>query len=131
MSTLPHNLPDAAKPQTAAAVLRETASGLEVDAAIRDFIATADDLRASRPPSEELAKMANQVAAITRELFPGKLAIETGVDPEIRDDVCLLFQIEASGSVEEILVRHDQWHRRVLPLAPKWPGLLRLAIDAR
>lgn len=43
----------------------------------------------------------------------------------------MLFQAEASGSVEEILAVHNQWHWRLLSIAPNWPGLFRLSIDAR
>lgn len=131
MSTLPHNPPDAAKAHAAAPVLQAMASGLDLDAAVRHFVATADGLGASRPASDELTTMVYEVAAFTRELFPGKLGVETGVDPEIHDDVCLLFQVEANGTVEEILALEDAWLRRVIPLAPQWPGLFCLSIDAR
>ena len=129
MSTLPHNAPDAGTADRPATV-SPPATARELDAVIRHFEATADGLGAPRPGSDELTTMAYQVADFTRELFPGRLIVETGVDPEIRDDVCLLFQVAATGSVDEIVALDGRWHRRLLPVAPKWPGLFRLSIDA-
>lgn len=74
--------------------------------------------------------MVDQSAGVARELFPGKLTVQTGVDPEMRDDVCLLFQVDAAGTVEEILALEDVWLRRVISIAPRWSGLFRLSIDA-
>lgn len=129
MSTVPHNALDAADAQSAAGILR--LQDLNLDVAIRHFEVAADGLGARRPLSAELTNMVYQLAALTTELFPGNLSIETGIDPENRDDVCLLFQVDAGGNVDEILALHDQWHRRLLSVAPQWPGLFRLSIDAR
>jgi hypothetical protein len=78
-----------------------------------------------------LANLTNHVVSFTRELFPGKLVVETDVDPEMSDEVCLLFQVEAAGSVKEILGIEDAWVRRLIALAPQWPGLFCLFIDAK
>jgi hypothetical protein len=104
--------------------------GSDLQAAIEDFITTADALGAPRPASDDLTKMTYQSAGVARELFPGKLAVQTGVDPEMRDDVCLLFQVDAAGTIEEILVREDVLLRRVASIAPRWSELFRLSIDA-
>lgn len=128
MSTVPHDATNAKSPTT---VLHEMARDLDLDAAVRHFAATADGLGAPRPSSDELTMMIHHVAVLTKELFPGKLVIETGVDPESRDDVCFLFQIEAGGSVDEIVALNRQWHLGLLPIAPQWPGLFCLMIDAR
>lgn len=127
MSTLPHNASDSSRIDRAADV--PLPISLDLNAVVRHFTATADGLGASRPGSAELAKMIRQVSAMTLELFPGRLAIDTDVDPEIRDDVCLLFQVEASGSVEEIVARNNAWHHKLVTIAPKWPGLFCLSID--
>ena len=129
MSTLPHNAPDTAHTDQQGAVVPIAAPDL--DAAVRHFVATADALAAPRPTTEELRTWIRQVADITRELFPGKLVVETGVDPEIREDVSLLIQVEVRGSIEEIMALDEQWHRRVVSVAPKWSGLFRLFFDAR
>lgn len=127
MSTLPHNAADA-NLEAPAAMANLSAAGL--DAVIQHFINTADALAAPRPATDELAEMVHQIAGFTRELFLGKLTIETSVDPEIRDDVCLLVHVETSNGIDDVLAMHDTWHRRVLPIAPKFPGLFRLSIDS-
>lgn len=104
---------------------------LGLDTAVRHFSATADGLGAPRPADDELAKMAQQAAIMTLELFPGRLAVDTDVDPEIRDDVCLLFQVEANGSVEAVVATEREWHRRLVSISPQWPGLFCLSVDAR
>lgn len=130
MSTFPQNASDVAKADRPAAVVPHAMS-CELEAVVRHFIATADSVCARRPALDELIKMVCQAATVTHELFPEKFAVETRVDPEIRDDVCLLFQVHAEGDIEEILALRDQWHRRLLSFVPKWPGLFRLSIDVR
>jgi hypothetical protein len=75
-------------------------------------------------------KIAYQIAGFARELFPGKITVETGVDPEMRDDVWLRFEVEAAGTVEEVLALEDAWLHRVTSIAPECSGLFRLSIDA-
>lgn len=128
MSTVPHHAAIAANADVPPSMTAP--GGREFQAAIEHFITTADALGAPRPASEELTKMIDQIAGLARELFPGKLAVQTGVDPEMRDDVCLLFQVDAAGTVEEILALEDVWLRRVNSTAPRWSGLFRLSIDA-
>jgi hypothetical protein len=129
MSTQPHNAPDAAHVDQSATVL--PVAGPDLDAAVRHFVATADAFGAPRPSSDELQHWIHQVVDITRELFPGKLVVETGVDPETPDDVSLLIQVEATGSVDEIVALDDDWHGRIVSIAPQWAGFFRLLIDAR
>jgi hypothetical protein len=129
MSTVPHNASRTDVVELPPTVI--PASGCDIAAALRHFEATADGLGARRPPSDELANLTNHVVSFTRELFPGKLVVETDVDPEMSDEVCLLFQVEAAGSVKEILSIEDAWVRRLIALAPQWPGLFCLFIDAK
>ena len=129
MSTVPHHAANAANAGVPPATTAP--SGHDVKAAIEHFIIMADALGAPRPPSDELIKLANQMAGIAREMFPGKLAIETAVDPEMSDDVCLVFQVEAAGTVEEILALEDAWLHRVIAIAPRWLALFRLSIGVR
>lgn len=128
MSTLLHN-PPAANVESPASVAPTTT--WNVDAAVRHFVATADGLGAPRPASDELLEMVHQVAAFTRDLFPGKMIVETGVDPEIREDVCFLVHVEADGAVGEILALEDAWVRRAAPILRQWPGLFCLMVDVR
>jgi hypothetical protein len=120
MSTMPHSSPEAANTNIPTSVLRLAEHRLDV--AVRDFEAVAASFGAPMPASDELLKLTRQVAALT---------VEIDVDPEIRGDICLLFQVTASGSVEAIAALDQQWHRRVTSIALKWPGLFSLSIDAR
>jgi hypothetical protein len=128
MSTVPHHAAGAANAEVPPSMAAP--GGSDFKAAIEDFITTADALGAPRPASEDLTKMTYQSAGFARELFPGKLAVQTSVDPEMRNDVCLLFQVDAAGTVEKILALEDVWLRRVVSIAPRWSGLFRLSIDA-
>lgn len=76
-------------------------------------------MSAPRHTSDELAKMVYQVAAITRELFPGKLVVETDVDPECKDDVCLLVQVEATGDSPLAGVGRLSWNATNRAMAKK------------
>jgi hypothetical protein len=129
MSTMPHSSPEAANTNIPTSVLRLAEHRLDV--AVRDFEAVAASFGAPMPASDELLKLTRQVAALTTELFRGEFTVEIDVDPEIRGDICLLFQVTASGSVEAIAALDQQWHRRVTSIALKWPGLFSLSIDAR
>lgn len=128
MSTVPYHAAGAANAEVPPSMTAP--GGRDFQAAIEHFITTSDALGAPRPASEELTKMIDQSAGLARELFPGKLALQTGVDPEMRDDVRLLFQVDATGTVEEILALEDMWLRRVISIAPRWSGIFRLSIDA-
>lgn len=128
MSTQPRNAADSAHTYEQAAVV--PSAGGDLDAAVRNFVETADAMGASRPATSELHGWMRQVADITRELFPGKFVVETGVDPEISDDVSLLIQVESTGGIDEIMALDARWRLGVFPIAPKWPGLFCLLIDA-
>lgn len=128
MSTQPRNAADSAHTYEQAAVV--SGAGSDLDAAVRHFADTADALGAPRPSTSELHGWMRQVADITRELFPGKFVVETGVDPEARDDVSLLIQVESTGGIDKIMALDAHWRMGVLPIAPKWPGLFCLLIDA-
>lgn len=128
MSTLPHDSPDVAAEAQAAMVAPVRC---DFNAPIQHFATITDALGTPRPSTEELPKLVDKIAAFTRELFPGNLAVEISIDPEVRDDVCLLFQVNAAGTIAEILARESRWLRMVSSLAPQWPGLFCLSIDAR
>ena len=129
MSTMPHDSQEAANTDRPATVLQVMEH--HIDGTVREFEAVAASLDAPKPASEELLKLTYQVAALTAELFRGEIGVEINIDPEIKGDVCLLFQVSARGDVDEIVALDEQWHWRVLSVAPRWPGLFSLSIDAR
>lgn len=127
MSTVPRNPTDSAPAQ--ATVL--PAARDHLDEAVRRFEAAAEALGVERPAPAELRRLCGQVAAFTAELFPGEMTVEMRVDPEIPDDLYLVFEVDCTGSVDQIVARDEQWHRRLGSLARKWPGLFCLSVYAR
>jgi hypothetical protein len=103
----------------------------EVEEAATRFDLAAENLGVDRPPPLELRQLCRQVAGFTAELFPGAMGVEVRVDPEIPDDLYLVFQVGATASVDEIVQRDAEWHRRLVGVARRWPGMFRLSIDAR
>ena len=88
MSTVPRNSSDAAHAEAQATVL--PAARPDIDEVARQFDAAAESLGIERPAPAELRQLCRQVAAFTGEVFPGEMAIEIRVDPEIRDDLYLV-----------------------------------------
>ena len=129
MSTVPHDPTDAAHTQPQATVL--PVAGAHLDEVVRQFEAAAGNLGVELIPPAELRQLCRQVASFTAELFPGGMAIEMRVDPEIRDDLYLVFEVVGTGDVDNLVACDEQWHRHVLLAARQWPGLFRLLIDAR
>lgn len=127
MSTLPHDT-TSAKAESHAAVL--TAPHAMLSDVVRRYVGAAGRLGIQRPAEAELADFCRQVATFTMALFPGKLTVDMRVDPEIHDDLYLVFEVGATGSIDEIVKLDEQWHRRLLTVAPQWPGLFRLSIAA-
>lgn len=129
MSTLPHDPVDTAKVDRQTAI--SSAARCDLAEVVREFDAAAKRFAAAHPARADLSDLFRKVVAFTTELFPGDMSVETRVDPEIPDDLYLVFEVSATGSVDEIVARDEQWHRRLLSVARPWPGLFRLSIDAR
>jgi hypothetical protein len=80
------------------------------------------------PPSPELRHRFSQVADFTAELFPGELRVEVMNDPEILDDLFFRFRVDATGTIDDIAARNDEWHARVCRLPVRFSGMFRLSI---
>lgn len=128
MSTVPRDPTDAAAGNVAPVV---SSVRWNPEAAVKEFELAADTLGISRPSARELDEMCRETAAVTGELFGNDWFVEIRVDPEIRDDLYFVFDVRATGSVDELVALDRQWHRRLLPVGRKWPGLFRLSIDAQ
>ncbi len=63
---------------------------------------------------------------MTKALFPGQVTVETSEDPEYPGDVSAVFQVEATGTIDEILALECQWITQVSKCAPG--SMLRLSI---
>ncbi len=129
MSTMPGNPTDAVDAPAQAAVLPTAAPDL--DEIVRRFEAAAHDFAVDAPARTHLMSLCAQVATFTRELFPGETRLGVKNDPEIPDDLFFQFRVEATGGVDDIAARHDQWHARLCQFPAKFCGLFRLSVAVR
>lgn len=129
MSTVPRNPTDAAPAEVQTPLL--PAVRFDLDETVRRFEAAAESLGVERPDSAELRRLCGQVAMFTAKLFPGELRIRVKNDPEIPDDLYFVFAVRATGEIDAIVSRNDQWHRRIMQTEGNRHGLFRLAIDAQ
>jgi hypothetical protein len=54
------------------------------------------------------------ILKMTAELFPGaKIELGASIDPEIEGDEFFVVSVVASGTVDELVAREGQWHRRM------------------
>lgn len=95
--------------------------------AVRQFMAMADELGVSRPPEMELRDVCRSVAEATAALFPGGLGVHVDRDREIPDDIYFVFDVGASGQVEDILALDKEWHRRLHRVAGRFAELFCLS----
>jgi hypothetical protein len=128
MSTLPRDPTDATHAKAITTVLP---ARIELAQVVGEFEAVAERLAIARPSVPELHELSRQVACLTMELFPGEMEVEVRGDPEIPNDLYLVFEVRANGRIDDIVACDEQWHRRLLSISRNWPGLFRLSIDAR
>ena len=101
---------------------------------IRCRLAAAQDI-----PSELIAvadwlgvtKHLEKVRQFTEDVFPGPLKIMPAQDPDIPGDWHIVFCVQASGEIRDILKRQDEWHRRLLSCTKPHSNAFRISIDAR
>ncbi len=66
----------------------------------------------------QAADTIGRILDITTELFPGEVAVGNSADPEFPDDRFVVFTVDASGELDEILDRECEWLRRVAAITP-------------
>jgi hypothetical protein len=71
------------------------------------------------------------VLELTRELFGEDFAISTEPDPEIADWSDVVFTVQTRGTLDEILEKNTQWHRRLPHATVGAGGAFCLSIDAK
>ncbi len=84
-----------------------------------------------RQTQGELQMTKNALLAVTRQLFSGEVTIEHVSDPEIHGEEYFVFRAAASGTLDQIVAKYDEWHRQLPRLAPGNESMFRLSIDAR
>lgn len=127
MSTVPRKATAPSEASSPAVVLPPVRPDL--DEAVRRFEVAVEGFGVE-PPSP-LRRLCTQVAGFTAELFPGEMRVEVKNDPEIPDDVFFRFSVDATGTIDEIAARNDQWHERVCRLPARFSGMFRLSIAVR
>lgn len=99
----------------------------EIKVRVRGLEQAVGDLRQGEGSrSSELTTQ--QVLALTREIFSGELRVYEAEDPEIPGDRYQVFEVTAEGTVDEVMTRDEQWHRRLCQLPDRIPGRYRLSI---
>ena len=68
-------------------------------------------------------ELQSKIIALSQELFPGPVSIQTEFDPEFPDDQWHAVEVEAYGEFREILDRELLWHDKVWELLGKDIGL--------
>ena len=129
MSTVPRDLTDAIATGSHAAVI--PAVRPNADDLVREIQSAAHQLGCRCPSSSDLSDLCRQVLGFTVEIFPGEPCIQVRNDPEIPDDLYVVFGVAATGTIDEIAAKNDDWHARVSRLPSKFSGLFRLSIAVR
>lgn len=129
MSTAPRDPIDTADTPAPAVVLPPARP--DFDELMHRFEAAAEAFGVEPPPSLEMRHLCSQVAGFTAELFAGEMRVEVKNDPEIPDDVFFRFGVDATGTIDDVAARNDDWHARVCRLPPRFSGIFRLSIAVR
>ncbi len=96
-------------------------------------------LDASNPLSAEMFAVVARVGLgeqfplvlqLTRELFGEDFEINVEQDPEIGNWFDVVFTVQTSGTMEEVLESNTRWHRRVPHTTTDATGAFCLSIDA-
>lgn len=106
--------------------LRETVEVLQQRVALLENHIDSDAKRSSAIP--DVSGLQDEIVRVTRELFPGDVAIEETDDPEYPQDSYTVVRAQASGDIKEIEDRRIEWHERVSRLSENC-RLLRLSLD--
>ncbi len=71
------------------------------------------------------------VGELTARLFAVGYRIEQAQDHEIPGEAYFVFHVSAEGTVDEIVAKHDEWHRGLRRIDRERRGIFRLSIDAQ
>ena len=69
-------------------------------------------------PAPDLSSLMADVVRVTQELFPGDVSVQVMNDPEYPHDGFTVIEARASGTIEEVVDRRAEWHKRVTRLSP-------------
>ena len=131
MSTVPHNPSEVANVVGHSAVLPAARYASEIDRAVREFEAVADELGIPRPSDAELRDLCSKVAGLCTQLFSDEMTIEVRGDPEIAGELHFTFDVVATGSADDIVARSTQWHLKLHQAIGRRAELFCLSFDVR
>lgn len=69
------------------------------------------------------------VTAFTLEIFGGFADVRVVPDPEVPDDVHIIFEVPVTGSVDDLLDKDRRWSRRLHVAIPRAPRIFSIAMD--
>lgn len=125
MSTLPRGSTNA----TDANYLMMAPADPALEEVVSKFQAAAESLAIAPLDPVTLNELCRQVAVFTAELFPGEMRGMVKNDPEILEDLYFVYRVRATGDLDHLAALNDLWHRRLLTLKGRRPGLFWLSID--
>ncbi len=70
-----------------------------------------------------------EVISFTMEIFGSFSDVRVVPDPEIPDDVHIIFDVPVTGSVENLLDKDRCWSRRLHAAIPRAPRIFSIAMD--
>ncbi len=76
-----------------------------------------------------ISKVLQMVIENTHQLFGGDVCVVLEEDPELPDEVNIVFNITTHGAVDDVLAKEDEWHARCVQLAESASVLFRLHVD--
>ena len=79
----------------------------------------------------EVRVLVKKVEAMTRQIFSGEVTYAEKEDSEVPDDRHFTFNVVDHGNVDTILMRNNEWHRRLCEMPAGVHSLFRLSIDAQ
>ncbi len=88
-----------------------------------EVLATVERLR--------VAQYLPAVIAFTREIFGSFSDARVIPDPEVPDDVHIIFDVPVTGSVDDLLDKDGRWSRRLHATIPRAPRIFSIAMDNR
>lgn len=96
---------------------------------VHEFVSAAERLGIERLQETQLRELYRQIVAFTLVLFPGEVTVKVKNDPEVADDLYFVFDVIATGSVDEVVARSRDWHLTLHRVAGIRADLFCLAFD--
>ncbi len=77
----------------------------------------------------DVARHLQRVIDLTREVYGGFSDVSVSIDPEIPDDIHIVFRVPVRCSIEEALDLDEEWGRRIMQIIPRSPQVYLTSLD--